>query len=241
MIRKTLLLSFLVLILTGIFQLTISAHPGKTDSNGCHTCWTNCEIYGLEYGEYHCHNSSSNTTSNYNSSIPETNTQSNNSNNYSIELDQEDYIDSLEMQISGLIEDRDYYKYKYLNTNVELSNKKNELNNLSKKYKNIRSLYICILIISIISIISLLTKRNEKKNLIDEIEKKNQIIKKLNIEKKQIDLYINNTIQTHIDDWFAERYKGRLNPYTNRPILSEKDFNDYLEEYKKRHDGETPM
>lgn len=32
------------------------AHPGRTDSNGGHTCRTNCEKWGLEYGEYHYHN-----------------------------------------------------------------------------------------------------------------------------------------------------------------------------------------
>src|SRR4051812_15851277 len=35
---------------------TASAHPGRTDSNGGHTCRTNCEQWGLEYGEYHYHN-----------------------------------------------------------------------------------------------------------------------------------------------------------------------------------------
>jgi hypothetical protein len=33
------------------------AHPGNTDSSGCHTCRTNCPSWGLSYGEYHCHNS----------------------------------------------------------------------------------------------------------------------------------------------------------------------------------------
>jgi hypothetical protein len=32
------------------------AHPGRTDKYGCHTCRTNCERWGLQYGEYHCHN-----------------------------------------------------------------------------------------------------------------------------------------------------------------------------------------
>lgn len=32
------------------------AHPGRTDSSGCHTCRTNCSSWGLSYGEYHCHN-----------------------------------------------------------------------------------------------------------------------------------------------------------------------------------------
>lgn len=33
------------------------AHPGNTDSSGGHTCRTNCEKWGLSYGEYHYHNS----------------------------------------------------------------------------------------------------------------------------------------------------------------------------------------
>lgn len=33
------------------------AHPGRTDSSGCHTCLTNCPNWGLSYGEYHCHRS----------------------------------------------------------------------------------------------------------------------------------------------------------------------------------------
>ena len=46
----------------------VYAHPGRTDSNGCHYCRTNCAKWGLRNGEYHCHNggstsSSSNTTS----------------------------------------------------------------------------------------------------------------------------------------------------------------------------------
>lgn len=34
----------------------VLAHPGRTDSSGGHTCRTNCESWGLEYGEYHYHN-----------------------------------------------------------------------------------------------------------------------------------------------------------------------------------------
>lgn len=51
-----------------------SAHPGRTDANGGHTCWTNCEKWGLEYGEYHYHNGGSSgsgksTSSNSDSSV----------------------------------------------------------------------------------------------------------------------------------------------------------------------------
>lgn len=31
------------------------AHPGRTDSSGCHTCRTNCSKWGLRSGQYHCH------------------------------------------------------------------------------------------------------------------------------------------------------------------------------------------
>jgi hypothetical protein len=31
------------------------AHPGRTDANAGHTCRTNCESWGLGYGEYHSH------------------------------------------------------------------------------------------------------------------------------------------------------------------------------------------
>lgn len=44
----------------------VYAHPGRTDSRGCHYCRTNCAKWGLSNVEYHCHNngSSSNSTSN---------------------------------------------------------------------------------------------------------------------------------------------------------------------------------
>ncbi len=56
--RKNLLF---LLILVFFLSITnpIFAHPGRTDSSGCHTCRTNCEKWGLSYGEYHCHNSKS--------------------------------------------------------------------------------------------------------------------------------------------------------------------------------------
>lgn len=36
--------------------IVVFAHPGNTDSRGCHTCRTNCPKWGLSYDEYHCHN-----------------------------------------------------------------------------------------------------------------------------------------------------------------------------------------
>lgn len=49
-------LSFVVIILAFIIPSIGFAHPGRTDSSGCHTCRTNCSNWGLSTGEYHCHN-----------------------------------------------------------------------------------------------------------------------------------------------------------------------------------------
>jgi hypothetical protein len=48
-----LLLLFCIFFLTTVS--TVEAHPGRTDGSGGHTCRTNCESWGLGYGEYHYH------------------------------------------------------------------------------------------------------------------------------------------------------------------------------------------
>ncbi|MEK4931389.1 MULTISPECIES: YHYH domain-containing protein [Bacillus] len=61
---KRLLLTTSVALL--VAPISAYAHPGRTDANGGHTCRTNCEKWGLQYGEYHYHNkpaSSSGATS----------------------------------------------------------------------------------------------------------------------------------------------------------------------------------
>ncbi len=63
MVRKKFLM---ILVLGSMFLLVPSevvAHPGRTDSNGCHYCRTNCAKWGLRTGEYHCHNSGSSSSS----------------------------------------------------------------------------------------------------------------------------------------------------------------------------------
>ncbi|MFA6427395.1 MAG: YHYH domain-containing protein [Candidatus Magasanikbacteria bacterium] len=45
----------IVLALFILFPTVSLAHPGRTDSSGCHTCRTNCTKWGLSTGEYHCH------------------------------------------------------------------------------------------------------------------------------------------------------------------------------------------
>ena len=58
---------FLLFLLVGatftlFYTQDTSAHPGRTDSSGGHTCRTNCESWGLEYGEYHYHNGGGSTS-----------------------------------------------------------------------------------------------------------------------------------------------------------------------------------
>lgn len=64
-----------LLIINMLFISCVYAHPGRTDANGCHTCNTNCEKWGYEYGAKHCHNSSSeknNSTNTYTKSSDNT-------------------------------------------------------------------------------------------------------------------------------------------------------------------------
>jgi len=49
---------FLVCILILIPSFA-SAHPGRTASDGCHYCRTNCEKWGVPKGVRHCHNGNS--------------------------------------------------------------------------------------------------------------------------------------------------------------------------------------
>ncbi|MDR4986260.1 hypothetical protein CN491_21940 [Bacillus cereus] len=62
-VKKLLLTTSIALL---VAPIAAYAHPGRTDANGGHTCRTNCEKWGLQYGEYHYHNkpaSSSGATS----------------------------------------------------------------------------------------------------------------------------------------------------------------------------------
>lgn len=62
--KKKYYLLIIVVIMIVCFTPNVYAHPGRTDSNGCHTCRTNCERWGLSYGQYHCHNGGSSSRSN---------------------------------------------------------------------------------------------------------------------------------------------------------------------------------
>lgn len=45
----------LAALLITITSTTISAHPGRTASDGCHYCRTNCAYWGVPQDQRHCH------------------------------------------------------------------------------------------------------------------------------------------------------------------------------------------
>ena len=58
------LFTIIMLCIVVLFSpIAVFAHPGRTDANGGHTCRTNCEKWGLQYGQYHYHNGGSSSSS----------------------------------------------------------------------------------------------------------------------------------------------------------------------------------
>lgn len=49
MLRITILLSLL------LSSTWLYAHPGRTASDGCHYCRTNCDKWGVPWNVRHCH------------------------------------------------------------------------------------------------------------------------------------------------------------------------------------------
>ncbi len=73
--KKKMFFAFAMIILLSTPTTLVKAHPGRTDSNGCHTCRTNCDKWGLSTGEYHCHNGDDTTTENQTNLISDDSTQ----------------------------------------------------------------------------------------------------------------------------------------------------------------------
>lgn len=46
------ILGFMPLAMTPTY---VQAHPGRTASDGCHYCRTNCDYWGVPAGQRHCH------------------------------------------------------------------------------------------------------------------------------------------------------------------------------------------
>lgn len=52
---KKLIISLSILFLFFFSASTSFAHPGRTASDGCHYCRTNCDSWGVPWNERHCH------------------------------------------------------------------------------------------------------------------------------------------------------------------------------------------
>lgn len=53
---KGFLSTFLLIVVFLFLPQTIYAHPGRTASDGCHFCKTNCDSWGYTYSTRHGHN-----------------------------------------------------------------------------------------------------------------------------------------------------------------------------------------
>ena len=51
--KKTINIALILLVL--LFPVIILAHPGRTASDGCHYCRTNCDSWGVVWNQRHCH------------------------------------------------------------------------------------------------------------------------------------------------------------------------------------------
>ncbi len=68
--RKAIFLKSVLLILFFIFNVTVSAHPGRTAADGCHYCRTNCDYWGVSQNERHCHGGGAIQTTNTPTPLP---------------------------------------------------------------------------------------------------------------------------------------------------------------------------
>lgn len=53
--KKVIIVILVFLLLTLVFIAPVSAHPGRTASDGCHYCRTNCDRWGVPWNARHCH------------------------------------------------------------------------------------------------------------------------------------------------------------------------------------------
>lgn len=119
------LIMIMIVILSPLY---VEAHPGRTDSNGCHTCRTNCAKWGLSYGQYHCHgktNSSTSTSSSNTNKTTTTKVLDSNKNIKSIS------IDNTNIEVKDAMEYKTYNKVNNIDIILESIKSKYEISNYS--------------------------------------------------------------------------------------------------------------
>lgn len=117
------LIMIMIVILSPLY---VEAHPGRTDSNGCHTCRTNCAKWGLSYGQYHCHGKTNSSTSSSNTNkTTTTKVLDSNKNIKSIS------IDNTNIEIKDTMEYNTYSKVNNIDIILESTKSKYEVSNYS--------------------------------------------------------------------------------------------------------------
>lgn len=116
----------IIVMIVILSPLYVEAHPGRTDSNGCHTCRTNCAKWGLSYGQYHCHGKTNSSTSSSNTNkTMTTKALDSNKNIKSIS------IDNTNIEIKDTMEYNTYNKVNNIDIILESTKSKYEISNYS--------------------------------------------------------------------------------------------------------------
>lgn len=117
------LIMIMIVILSPLY---VEAHPGRTDSNGCHTCRTNCAKWGLSYGQYHCHGKTNSSTSSSNTNkTTTTKVLDSDKNIKSIS------IDNTNIEVKDTMEYNTYSKVNNIDIILESTKSKYEISNYS--------------------------------------------------------------------------------------------------------------
>lgn len=115
----------IMIMIVVLSPLYVEAHPGRTDSNGCHTCRTNCAKWGLRYGQYHCHGKTNISTSSNTSETTTTKVLDSNKNIKSIS------IDNTNLEVKDTMEYKTYNIVNNIDIILESTKSKYEISNYS--------------------------------------------------------------------------------------------------------------
>ena len=115
----------IMIMIVVLSPLYVEAHPGRTDSNGCHTCRTNCAKWGLRYGQYHCHGRKNSSTSSNTSKTTTTKVLDSNKNIKSIS------IDNTNLEVKDTMEYKTYNIVNSIDIKLESTKSKYEMSNYS--------------------------------------------------------------------------------------------------------------
>lgn len=116
------LIMIMIVILSPLY---VEAHPGRTDSNGCHTCKKNCAKWGLRYGQYHCHGKTNSSTSSNPNKTTTTKVLDSNKNIKSIS------IDNTNLEVKDTMEYKTYNIVNSIDIILESAKSKYEISNYS--------------------------------------------------------------------------------------------------------------